>query len=658
MFTINKLCSSSPADYAAEELKKYLRMMSPEGGDVKIAYDPEARDGFRLGLMCDLGLDTSDAGDVELDDIIYIDTDERGGIIAGSNPRSVLLAVYEYLRQLGCRWLFPGVDGEYIPMKDITPVKYRHKASSRIRGNCIEGYTSQDVILDFIDFMPKVGLNTFMFQCTLPATYYTRQYSHYHNNANRPPEQVSTPQIMQWAAEAECEMAKRGISYHAVGHGFTIDPFGISSAIGWGSVDGAEYPEDIMKYFALVNGKREFTKGRPILTQLCMSNPEARQKVVDYVVKYSRQHSNIDYLHVWLGDDENNHCECEECKKYRPSDLYVKMMNEMDDALTMAGLKTRIVVISYVDTLWAPLSEKLRESGRFALMLAPITRDYTEGYDKTKAIPPLRPYERNKLTFPDNLEESIAYYDEWKKNFSGDSFVFEYHFWKHQHFDLSGRMLARRIYDDVRSYRALGECGVLQCGSLRSFFPNGFAFYTHARALFDSSLSVDEIDRDYHESAYGENYGRFMKILEDIEEIMPYEYISPAHAKAREGKYATPDAECRLNGLREKNTELLALIKENYDSDARVRTASVRLLEVFSFYLDKISFVIEKMIENDKSAATDAHSLLEKEIGKYEVMTERCFDFGQATGLFALCVLGALDEKKSATEAVVVIDEK
>ena len=79
---------------------------------------------------------------------------------------------------------------------------------------------------------------------------------------------------------------------------------------------------------------------------------------------------------------------------------------------------------------------------------------------------------------------------------------------------------------------------------------------------------------------------------------------------------------------------------------------------MFSFYLDKISFVIEKMIENDKSAATEAMSLLEREIGKYEVQTERCFNFGQATGLFALCAIGALDEKKSGTEAVVVIDEK
>ena len=164
MLTINKLISHSAVDYAAEELKKYLRMMMPEGGDVKIAYNPKATDGFRLGLMEELGLDVSDALDTELDDILYIDTDTKGGIIAGSNPRSVLLSVYEYLRQMGCRWLFPGVDGEYIPMKDIVPVKYRHKPTMRYRGWCNEGAEYQEDMLLAIDFAPKVGLNVFMLE--------------------------------------------------------------------------------------------------------------------------------------------------------------------------------------------------------------------------------------------------------------------------------------------------------------------------------------------------------------------------------------------------------------------------------------------------------------------------------------------------------------
>ena len=155
MLYINKITSNSTVDYAAEEMKKYLRMMMPTQ-DVSISYAPKATDGFRIGLMQDMGLEVSDVKDTELDDIIYVETQEEGGIIAGDNPRSVLIAVYEFFKQNGCRWLMPGVDGEYIPMKPIESVSYRHVPSCRYRGPCIEGGTSQQVLIEAIDLLPKL----------------------------------------------------------------------------------------------------------------------------------------------------------------------------------------------------------------------------------------------------------------------------------------------------------------------------------------------------------------------------------------------------------------------------------------------------------------------------------------------------------------------
>ena len=154
MFYINKITSNSVIDYAAEELRKYLRMMMPEGGNVEIKYDPFAKYGFRLGLMQDFGLDVSDVKNVELDDIIYFDCDECGGIIAGDNPRSVLLAVYEYLRAQGCRWLLPGVDGELIPMHDVKPARLRHVPSMRYRGWVSEGTEFQQSMVEAVELAP------------------------------------------------------------------------------------------------------------------------------------------------------------------------------------------------------------------------------------------------------------------------------------------------------------------------------------------------------------------------------------------------------------------------------------------------------------------------------------------------------------------------
>lgn len=111
MYAIWKITAHPTVDFAAEELKKYLRMMMPRCGEIPIAYDHAATSGLRIGLMQDFALDVSDAQDPALDDIVYIETQETGGVIAGSNPGATLIAVYRYLRLCGCRWLFPGANG-------------------------------------------------------------------------------------------------------------------------------------------------------------------------------------------------------------------------------------------------------------------------------------------------------------------------------------------------------------------------------------------------------------------------------------------------------------------------------------------------------------------------------------------------------------------
>ena len=45
MFVIYKLRAEDTIDYAAGELKKYLRMMMPECGEIDIRFDPHAKDG-------------------------------------------------------------------------------------------------------------------------------------------------------------------------------------------------------------------------------------------------------------------------------------------------------------------------------------------------------------------------------------------------------------------------------------------------------------------------------------------------------------------------------------------------------------------------------------------------------------------------------------
>ena len=92
MLTIKKTRADHVIDYAAEELKKYLRMMMPECGEITIEYKPEAKEGFRLGLLEDFGL-PFEGEDAVLDDVIHVDTTAEGGILAGDGAKDIAVVI-------------------------------------------------------------------------------------------------------------------------------------------------------------------------------------------------------------------------------------------------------------------------------------------------------------------------------------------------------------------------------------------------------------------------------------------------------------------------------------------------------------------------------------------------------------------------------------
>ena len=628
MYYINKLISVSAVDFAAEELKKYLRMMMPEGGDVKIAYNPDAADGFRLGLMQDFGLDVSDAENTELDDILYMDCDEKGGIIAGSNPRSVLLAVYEYLRQLGCRWLFPGVDGEYIPMKDIAPVKLRHKPTMRYRGWCNEGAEYQQCMYDAIDFAPKVGLNIFMMEAHIPFGYYNNYYSHPNNSEYRAPEPVSKATIVQWKRACETEIAKRGLQFHDIGHGWTAYPFGVSFDADYTHGNEDSIYGDNLKYIAYADGKRGVYRGNFMNTNYCMSNREARDLVTASVVEHAKKHPNADYIHVWLSDGMNNHCECEECKKKTPSDWYMIQLNEIDEALTREKLDSKIVFIAYLDTVWAPLEEKIRNTDRFTMLVAPISRTYSESVKREGKKVGIEPYKRNQNKLPATLGQYFEYFDEWKKKFEGSKICYEYHFWRAQFYDIAGIELSKVINGDVKAYREVGISGIIEDGSQRCFFPTGLLFYTYARTLFDASLSADEIREDYFSHTLGEGKEEIEEYLTELSDAFDHFYLMKRKSKDETvSPYYNPDKMKDFARVPEIVTRAREVIKKYYNSDIRVQTASVRLLEVHLIFAEYYARALCYKCQGKDDEAFAKFQELRLELGKYEAEFEGRYDF-------------------------------
>ena len=627
MFTIKKIRADHTIDFAAEELKEYLRMMMPERGDIAISYDPEAKDGFRLGLLQDFGL-PFEGEDPVLDDVVHIDTDEKGGILAGSNARSVLFAVYRFLRLNGCRWLYPGVDGEYIPVADVRPTKYHKLADHRFRGHCNEGAESQQCMLETIDFYAKQEINVYMIEFDTPFTYYNYYYSHTYNENNRHPEPVTPENIKQWKRQCEAQIAKRGLQFHDMGHGWTAEPFGISSMEGWKAVEDESFlTEEQRSFLAEIDGVRGLWKGVPLNTNLCMSNPKVRTMMAEYIAKYAEAHQNVDYLHIWLADSSNNHCECEECQKLRPSDFYLMMLNELDEILTEKKLDTRLVFIAYYDTLFAPLQETIKNSKRFSLLYAPITRKYTESIHEDTVFPEAKEYVRNNFEKPRSAEDNIAHLRSWQKSWHGPCFSYEYHFWRHQFCDPGKMDLARRIYEDILGLKYAKLQGFVEDGSQRSFFPNGFPIHIYAEALVNRDVDFDKEAEDYFSHAYGKDWKKALDYMERVSRIFDMGFMEGEKSvNTKISKFYNPEHAKNLEGVRELAAIGKAIAKKHTVMPTRPQVISWRLLDLHTKYIPLIAEIMkEKALGFDECARVKMQEFFD-EFGKYEQEFERYYD--------------------------------
>lgn len=626
MYSISTLTPHPTAVYAAEELKKYLRMMMPRAGNIPLHIASDHVAAFRLGLMQDFNLDVSDAEDPALDDIIYIDTTAEGGIIAGSNYGALLIAVYRYLRQCGCRWLFPGVDGEWIPSRtSLEPVKYRKLADHRYRGQCNEGAEYQANMLETIEFSPKIGLNSYMLEFDIPFLYYNKYYSH-KGSVTREPEPVNNETILQWKRQCEVEIQKRGMHFHDMGHGWTAEPFGIDSK----AESPENIPDDMRDKLAMINGKRDFHLN-PLYSNVCLSNPEVRATMASYIADYAETQNNVDFLHIWLADGTDNHCECEECRKKIVSDWYVILLNEIDAELTRRNLDTHIVFIVYTETFWPPLETKLENTERFTMLYAPHFRLYTETYAETPDEDAVKPFQLNHNVAPKGMAECLGYLKAWKKVWSGDCFCYEYHFWQQQYFDPSGMRFAKLLYDDICALSTQGLSGMIEDGSQRSYFPTGFAYYVYGETLFDKSRSFEELMEDYFSHAFGASWREVVCYLNRICDTLDFSYFSGQRSSdISRGPFYNPDMAKLARKIPEITASVAPLIAAEKNQTMRAASVSWRMLDLHREWIEGIAEMVCCLAVGKKEEALEAAKRLFGKFSTYEIYIERYFDLYMA----------------------------
>lgn len=479
--------------------------------------------------VADLSLDIIPS-DTEEDTLDISFHDAKGKIISNTHV-GLLIGVYRFFKEFGVRYLRPGKAQEKISLcsteefKNKT-IKINETASYKHRGVCIEGADSFENLRDFIDWLPKIGMNSFFIQFENPYSFFKRWYEHEFNPyLEKEPFSIELAQKM--SDQIDEELSIRGIVHHRVGHGWTGEVLGYSSKYGWES--GVQITEEKKPLVAELDGKRELFDEAPILTSLDFANPEVGSKMVSSIVDYAKNRKDVDYLHVWLSDAHNNICECSKCQKELPSDQYIKILNQLDQALTEENLDTKICFLLYHELLFAPEKEQLNNPDRFMMMFAPISRTFEKSYadvDYEKGIPAATPYKRNKIILPNSLEENLAYLFEWQKKFSGDSFVYDYPLGRAHYGDLGYMEISKIIYRDIQYLDKLHLNGYISCQELRAGFPHNFPNYIMGEMLWDKSLSYNILKEDYFESMYGSHWKEVTNYLEELSRLSSSDYFN------------------------------------------------------------------------------------------------------------------------------------
>lgn len=260
--------------FAAEELGKYLKAIT--GADITVTDSPNP-EGKAIILGGHPENDALEWSKLDPDEFV-IDVGAQTIRIAGGrlpttfdaegkehpHERGTLYGVYDLLEKLGVRWYRPEPWGEYVPLlKDLVleggrekqSPAYRYRAGLNLYCYGPDGTAEEHEMVQL--WATRNRLNTNMWTLPKYGGYYQQGF------------------------------------YHSYGY----------------YVPQKQYFEKHPEYFALINGVRS----SDINAQLCLSNPDVFNVVLEAIVKSAKSNPNIEVVSL-DPNDLGLWCECDQCK--------------------------------------------------------------------------------------------------------------------------------------------------------------------------------------------------------------------------------------------------------------------------------------------------------------------------------------------------------
>jgi hypothetical protein len=373
--------------------------------------------------------------------------DTAGLVLRGDGPRGLLYAVYDLLEALGCRWLGPGHDGEFLPsLADIT--------------------LPQQAVADRPAFAQRsliIGHDLFLAEAEQWIVWAA------HNRLNT---------IFIHTIDAELAF---GACHLRSWQRRRRDLLPLLHARGMDLELGGHHLRDLLPRRMFRQQPELFRSNGQQRTpdaNCCPSNPATQAQLRTAMRAFVQRFPEATVYHLWPDDlIGGGWCHCKQCAPLTPADQALLATNQLAAALAVERPDARISMLAYHDTEAPP--QHVAPLPNVDLLFAPRPRTYAHGI----AAPRNRPF----------AAHLAALLPHFQQHDQAQPAVFEYY--------LDGILfksalppLAATIAADLQHYHAAGiqRLHVLLTGDrpLLSAAPNGWLF---ARLAWNPEQSAEEL---------------------------------------------------------------------------------------------------------------------------------------------------------------------
>jgi hypothetical protein len=126
---------------------------------------------------------------------------------------------------------------------------------------------------------------------------------------------------------------------------------------------------------------------------------------------------------------------------------------------------------------------------------------------------------------PSGVAENVRLLNLWQKDFTGDSFDFDYHMmWEHIK-DAGYANIAKIIFDDMQNLDRIGLNGMVSCQVQRAAFPTGLVLNMMADGLWDKKADYNVRANHFYLSAFDAGGLAVREYLEELSELLHFKYI-------------------------------------------------------------------------------------------------------------------------------------